>query len=223
MKNLFQLLLLVVFVCFQLISVNLHANINKPNTSSDLEGDFNSFSSPIQLYDNEWPESINSSLLKSYLSTNVLVRLINLIDYTSYQQYSNSLWLANGSKTYYNDGFVGINTNNPIERLHVNGTMLALEINVEANNAPDYVFADDYDLLSLHDLEKFINENQHLPEVPSAEAMANEGLNVSEMNLLILKKVEELTLHMINHDERIDDLTKEYSDNLQTLEELSHE
>lgn len=63
---------------------------------------------------------------------------------------------------------------------------------------PDYVFSSDYKLPSLYDVENFINSNSHLPGVPSQAEIANDGVKLGEMNATLLKKVEELTLYMIN-------------------------
>jgi hypothetical protein len=97
------------------------------------------------------------------------------------------------------DGNVGIGTTNPGSfKLAVNGKIWSQEVNVAMTNpGPDYVFEKGYDLLSLSELETYINQNKHLPEVPSAKEMEAEGLNLKEMNLLLLKKVEELTLYLI--------------------------
>ncbi len=62
---------------------------------------------------------------------------------------------------------------------------------------PDYVFDKNYDLSSLKEVESFINKEKHLPDVPKDEQL-QEGYNVSEMNMILLKKVEELTLYMID-------------------------
>ena len=75
--------------------------------------------------------------------------------------------------------------------------------------APDYVFDKKYELRKLNDLEKFISEKKHLPEAPSAEQISKEGLNVAEMNMLLLKKVEELTLYAIEQNKRIAKLEAE--------------
>lgn len=71
------------------------------------------------------------------------------------------------------------------------------DINVELNNAADYVFDENYDLKSLDEVESFVKENKHLPGVPSASEIAENGMSVSQMSNLLLEKVEELTLHMI--------------------------
>ena len=71
------------------------------------------------------------------------------------------------------------------------------DLNVEMNNAADYVFDDEYNLLSLSEVEDYVKENKHLPGVPSAAEMAENGMNVAQMSNLLLEKIEELTLHMI--------------------------
>jgi hypothetical protein len=72
----------------------------------------------------------------------------------------------------------------------------------------DYVFANDYSLMSLDKLQNFINENGHLPDVPTAEEVVENGFELKEMNVLLLKKVEELTLYLLNQEKRIKDLEK---------------
>ena len=73
----------------------------------------------------------------------------------------------------------------------------AKDINVEMNNAADYVFDENYDLKSLSEVESYVNEHKHLPGIPSAADMAENGMSVAAMSNMLLEKVEELTLHMI--------------------------
>lgn len=70
-------------------------------------------------------------------------------------------------------------------------------LNVKVENVADYVFSEDYSLKSLEDVECFVKEHKHLPEVPSAEILERDGMNIAEMNNLLLKKIEELTLYLI--------------------------
>jgi hypothetical protein len=101
--------------------------------------------------------------------------------------------------TIQSGGNVGIGTTSPDAKLSVKGQIHAQEVKVDLNGsvAPDYVFDKDYKLPSLEEIQPYIKANKHLPEVPSAKDMEENGINVGEMNLLLLKKVEELTLYLI--------------------------
>jgi hypothetical protein len=91
-------------------------------------------------------------------------------------------------------------------RLFVKDGIKTEKIKVEIASAggwADYVFNKDYKLKSLEDLKAYIDENKHLPEVPSTEDVLKNGVELKEMNVLLLKKVEELTLHMIEMNERL--------------------
>lgn len=83
------------------------------------------------------------------------------------------------------------------------GFVYAREVNVQITALPDYVFNEDYNLPCLSDIETYVKENRHLPEVPSAKEVAQNGMNVGEMNAALLKKVEELTLYLIDQDKRL--------------------
>jgi hypothetical protein len=102
------------------------------------------------------------------------------------------------------NGNVGIGTTNPTQKLTVKGTVYSTEVKVDLSaGAPDYVFEPTYDLKPLAEIETYIKENKHLPEVPSAKEMEANGLQLGEMNMLLLKKVEELTLHLIEQEAQI--------------------
>ncbi len=82
-----------------------------------------------------------------------------------------------------------------------------VKVEIAAENGwADYVFAKDYKLMPLKEVENYINNNGHLPEVPSTEEAIQNGIELKEMNILLLKKVEELTLHLIEQDKRIEEL-----------------
>ncbi|MGJ1439055.1 hypothetical protein ACR79U_24245 [Sphingobacterium siyangense] len=106
------------------------------------------------------------------------------------------------------NGNVGIGTLKPTERLSVNGKIRAHEIKVETTNWPDYVFTDEYQLPTLKETAEFIENNKHLPGVPKAAQVEQDGLSLGEMNRILLQKIEELTLHMIDKDRRIEALEK---------------
>lgn len=89
----------------------------------------------------------------------------------------------------------------------VNGGILCEELKVIADvpNSDD-VFEQDYDLKPLEEVEAFIQEHKHLPEVPSAQTFKEEGYKVGEMDDLLLRKVEELTLYIIELKKEIEEL-----------------
>jgi len=92
-------------------------------------------------------------------------------------------------------------------RAAIDGKVLMEECHLQnSNNWPDYVFAADYKLRSLKDTEAFIKQNQHLPEVPAAKVVEKEGYDVGEMTKILLKKIEELTLHTIAQQKEIEAL-----------------
>lgn len=93
--------------------------------------------------------------------------------------------------------------------VRVNGRLYAKEIHVKTNVWGDFVFDKDYALLSLSDLENYIKEHKHLPGVPSESEVIEKGINVSDMNVILMQKVEELTLYMIEQDKKIRELEKE--------------
>jgi len=108
-----------------------------------------------------------------------------------------SVTLADARFTIQSDGNVGIGITNPAEKLAVNGNIRAREIKVEATNWPDYVFAEGYNVGTLEELEGYIKANKHLPEIPAAKEVKENGVELGEMNKLLLKKIEELTLYII--------------------------
>ncbi|MGQ7855244.1 hypothetical protein ACUN24_13500 [Pedobacter sp. WC2501] len=110
-------------------------------------------------------------------------------------------------------GNVGIGTASPKEKLSVNGKIRAIEVKVEATNWPDYVFEKGYKVGKLESLEDYIKVNKHLPETPSAKEVAANGIELGEMNKLLLKKIEELTLYVI-------ELKKESLDQQKQLNQL---
>lgn len=97
---------------------------------------------------------------------------------------------------------VGIGTTSPSEKLSVNGNIRAKKLIVTQLGWSDYVFAKNYKLRTLTEVENYIKANQHLPEVPSAKEVAAKGISVGDTQALLLKKIEELTLYVIEMNKR---------------------
>jgi hypothetical protein len=100
--------------------------------------------------------------------------------------------------------------------LEVDGKIWAREVEVTLAAFPDYVFDEDYDLMALEDVAAFIEANGHLPNVPSACDVEENGIGLGEMNRILLEKVEELTLHAIEKEKEIDALASDM-DQLRTM------
>jgi len=111
--------------------------------------------------------------------------------------------------TVNKNGNVAIGLKFADAKLTVDGDIHAKEVRVDlagALTAPDYVFEEDYKLPSLTEVHAYIKQHKHLPEIPSAREMEEKGVELKEMNMLLLKKVEELTLHAISQEEKINAL-----------------
>lgn len=117
--------------------------------------------------------------------------------------------LSVDAKTIAMSGKVGINTDNRFTgdydyTLAVNGGILTTEVFVkEVGEWHDYVFADDYKLMTINDLKGYVKDNKHLPDFPSENEIVEKGYNVAIMEGLMLKKIEELTLYIIELQEQL--------------------
>ncbi len=111
--------------------------------------------------------------------------------------------LSTDTHVMLSNGNVGIGTLKPTERLSVNGKIRAQEVKVETANWPDYVFTDGYQLPTLKETADFIEKNKHLPGVPKAAEIEENGLSLGEMNKILLQKIEEMTLHLIEQQQQI--------------------
>lgn len=134
------------------------------------------------------------------------------------------------------DGKVGIHTNNPTADFTVNGNMLIgdpnyvpipnsnynlfvqngiltekVKVSAIGTNWADYVFEENYELRTLNEVEAFIAEHKHLSNIPSAQEVKFNGIDLGEMNSKLLEKIEEITLYLIDLNKRIEILEKEIS------------
>ncbi len=111
------------------------------------------------------------------------------------------------------NGNVGIGITNPGYPLDVNGTIHAKEVIVDTSGA-DYVFASNYKLMPLPEVEQAIRRDKHLPGIPSAQQMSSGGLSVGDLQAKLLAKIEELTLHQIEQEKQL----KEQAQRIEHLE-----
>jgi hypothetical protein len=135
------------------------------------------------------------------------------------------LWTATGNNIYNTNlsGSVGIGTlnlNDSNYRLFVETGIRTRKIKVDQTNWPDYVFSQHYQLPSLKELEAFIKENNHLPDVPSSDEVEKNGIDLGYNQTILLKKVEELTLYMIEQNKKAEEQQRQIDKLQQQLNEL---
>lgn len=120
-------------------------------------------------------------------------------------QNENVIQLHPNGHSYFIGGSLSIGLTSSLGyQLAVNGTIGAKEVIVENTSAwPDYVFKPEYQLTSLDEVKKHIDEKGHLPNMPSAKEVNENGISLGEMNRLLLEKVEELTLYMLEQNTQL--------------------
>lgn len=104
------------------------------------------------------------------------------------------------------NGKIGIGVSFPKSELDINGTIRAKEVKIEATGWSDFVFAKDYKLPALSDVETHIKEYRHLPDMPSESDVLENGISMGEMQAKLLQKIEELTLYVIELEKEIKSL-----------------
>ncbi|ATL49570.1 hypothetical protein COR50_21660 [Chitinophaga caeni] len=122
---------------------------------------------------------------------------------------------------FYTSGKVGIGTENPQSELAVNGTVTAKQVKVTITGWPDYVFDTAYSLLPLKEVMAYVHEHKHLPELPSAKNIDKEGLDLGSMQKAQMKKIEELTLYLMEEDKKIADLKEIVNNQNKIIEKLN--
>ncbi len=126
----------------------------------------------------------------------------------SIQATTNAHYLGGGRLVIKEEGVVDMVTitGGTVRKFSVNGLITAQEVKVNMTSFPDYVFDEDYYLRPLPEVAAYIDEHHHLPDIPSAETVEADGIGLGELNKLLLQKVEELTLYMIEQQKEIDGL-----------------
>ena len=120
-----------------------------------------------------------------------------------------SVWNESGTTAdYAGEVAIGRSTVPSGYKLAVEGHVRAREVRVDQDTWPDLVFTSEYDLLSLKEVQDFISEHGHLPEIPSAKEAQQNGTDLAKMDRLLLQKVEELTLYILDQEARVEALEK---------------
>lgn len=104
---------------------------------------------------------------------------------------------------------IGTGSDDGVSKLQVKGNIRAQKMVVTQNSWSDYVFNADYRLKSLEEVDAFIKLNKHLPDIPSEKEIAKDGLNLGDSQALLLKKIEELTLYLIDIKKEVNTLKEE--------------
>jgi hypothetical protein len=157
-----------------------------------------------QFYDIDVTALVNAALLSgtevSFVISTDNVNMTKLSSKTNVNPPSLTI-----SKKYFFEGNVGINTTDTKGYdLAVGGSIVAESVNVKLQQAwPDYVFKKEFNLMPIASLKEFIEKNHHLPDMPSEAEVKEKGISLGEMNSMLLRKIEELTLHIIEQDYRL--------------------
>ncbi|WP_052483664.1 pyocin knob domain-containing protein [Flavobacterium sp. MEB061] len=123
--------------------------------------------------------------------------------------YETRIRFSGSGNSFINSGNVGIGTINPKNKLDVKGTIHSQEVKVDMNNWSDFVFKKDYALPTLSEVEKHINKNGHLENIPSEKEVLKNGISLGEMDAKLLQKIEELTLYIIDLNKKLEQQNQE--------------
>lgn len=140
---------------------------------------------------------------------------------------NSNIWFSTANSTSNGKMYLGSTAVYPNAtgnyRLFVEGGILTEKVKValrSSANWADYVFANDYKLMPLNEVEAFVKTNKHLPGIDSAEQLAKDGIDVAQMQSKQMEKIEELTLYIIDQDKKIAEQAKALEKNSKELEAL---
>jgi hypothetical protein len=128
--------------------------------------------------------------------------------------------IYNNGNFVVHSGNLGIGYNDPKHKLSVAGTISATEVKVSTTPNSDFVFEPEYQLRPLEEVDAFIRENKHLPDIPSAAEFKENGVGLGEMDNMLLQKIEELTLYVIEQKKELIELRKENNRQAERLKKL---
>ena len=186
-------------------------NVSLERAVDNAYREINANSALKGLYINANTGSTNGPSIEMYSKDNTITDrkgAIRLVSYgstgegTAFLNYDPSASTWRRTMTVTNDNKVYIGDVKPSGafadyRLGVDGSIVAKRCVIQMTDWADFVFKPDYELMPLSEVEAFIKENNHLPDIPEEKAILENGMDVSEMNKLLLQKIEELTLYMI--------------------------
>lgn len=190
----------------QVLSVNTATTAANLNSGFAGTADFTLFgwgtnlTSEFQRFDGEIAYVLIGADMSNNLASIVTAFSISTPNDPSNGGSGSAVWSEAGSiASYTGDVAVGTTTVPNGYRMAIDGKLITEEVKVQlSGNWPDYVFTKDYDLLSLEAVQRHILEKGHLPNIPSAEEVNSNGIEVGEMNRLLLEKIEELTLYILD-------------------------
>ncbi|MBS9463833.1 hypothetical protein KIM67_15540 [Flagellimonas sp. 389] len=121
---------------------------------------------------------------------------------------TSSPWTQTANDLFYSAGNIGIGTSNTQGyRLAIGGNMISESVKVDLQvDWPDFVFEEDFNLMPLNEVESFVKAYGHLPNIPSAKNVKQDGIDLGAMDAKLLQKIEELTLYTIQQQKEIDRL-----------------
>ena len=223
---------------------------NRANTVSQVSNSFTVIASQTtdnvvngavawDFYNNGTNPSWSGALLE-YAGTGVTGNLYGVpaanLGQLVFQNVNNGVIASNGANIFISpfnnvaacflaNGNVGIGTLNPgTNKLAVEGTIGARKVVVSLSNPfPDYVFQPGYRIPSLKSVEEYIGANKHLPDMPTADSVAKNGLDLGNMQTKLLEKIEQLTLYTIDLQKQVETLraeNKKFADLQQQIDEL---